>query len=127
VRGFVGPLTWAFFGEDINAIPDDELVTAYMGWLWLFPAIQSDRVLTDFQTMEVHKLTAQLMSGGIENLKVRDRFRIGGSDLFEFIGTVDGKPIRGAGNVEATVTFTEDMPLYRLPAIYSLIGRMQAG
>src|SRR5688572_27908094 len=48
-RGFVNPpLTWSFLGDGANTIDDDNLVLAYCGWAWLFPAIQAGSALTQF-------------------------------------------------------------------------------
>ena len=48
-RGFVnGPLTWSFLGEGVNVIDDDNLLLAYCGWSWLFPALQAGGVITNF-------------------------------------------------------------------------------
>jgi hypothetical protein len=51
-RGFVnGSLTWSFLGDEVNAIADDDLMTAYWGWAWLFPALQAGNAVTDFPSL----------------------------------------------------------------------------
>jgi hypothetical protein len=51
-RGFVNEgLTWSFLGDKVNAIKDDDLLVAYCGWAWLFPAMQAGNVATEFLSL----------------------------------------------------------------------------
>jgi hypothetical protein len=124
-RGFVnGPLTWSFIGEEVNAIGDDDLLQAYCGWSWLFPALQGGSVETDFVSeTEEPQFLDQKREEGFENIVVTDRYRIGDSELFEFTAIRDGVPVKGAGNTEDDVAFPEDDPRSFLPAIYFLLAR----
>ena len=126
-RGFVNPITWAFFNDGVERISDEALLQAYCGWAWLFPAIQDEAVLTDFESSGEEQAFAKAMSD-IQDFRIVDRFKIGDSEIFEYRGQVDSddtlKKVRGAGNTEAELQLTEDMPEYCLPAVYFLVGHM---
>jgi hypothetical protein len=123
-RGFVnGSLTWSFLG-DLSAMTDDELVVAYCGWAWLFPAMQAGNVVRDFQSAsEEQAFTAKKRAAGFADLQLGNRYQIGTSELFEFRGTAGGKAFVGAGNTEAEVVFDAADPNAALPPIYFLLGR----
>jgi hypothetical protein len=125
-RGFVnGPLTWSFLGEGVQAISDDDLLLAYCGWAWLFPALQAGSVDTSFgSTDEEARLTERKIASGITDFRITGRFRIGTSELFEYAGAFGGKQIRGAGNTEDDLSFAEGEVNYGLPTIYFLLGRV---
>src|SRR5262249_40518109 len=99
-RGFVNwSLTWSFIGEEINRIPDDDLLLAYCGWAWLFPALQSGSVQTKFASEgEEARFLEQKRDQGVSDVEITNRYRIGTSELFEFTGTFEGKPAKGARN-----------------------------
>jgi hypothetical protein len=124
-RGFVnGPLTWSFVGDEINEIDDDTLLLAYCGWSWLFPAIQAGAVLTSFLSEgEEARYVAQKQEAGLADVVITNRYKIGTSELFEFTGTLQGKPVRGAGDTENEVGFMADDPRFNLPSIYFLLAR----
>jgi hypothetical protein len=124
-RGFVnGSLTWSFLGDEINAIDDDDLIVAYCGWAWLFPAIQGGTVLTSFASESEEALfTAKLRREGFGDVVIQKRYKIGTSELFEFTGTVSGKRVRGAGGTENKIFFAEGDSCFNLPSIYFLLGR----
>jgi hypothetical protein len=122
-RGFVnGPLTWSFLG-DLSAMADDDLLVAYCGWAWLFPAIQAGNVLQDFQSAsEEQAFIAKKHADGFADLQLGNRYQIGTSELFEFKGTAGGKAFVGAGNTEAEVVFAAADPKAALPPSYFLLG-----
>jgi hypothetical protein len=125
-RGFVnGPLTWSFLGEGVQAISDDDLILAYCGWAWLFPALQAGSVLTSFESEgEEARFTTQKTSSGIADFRITGRFKIGTSELFEYAGIGNGRRIKGAGNTEDDLSFAEGDANYGLPTIYFLLGRV---
>ena len=124
-RGFVnGSLTWSFMGNEVNAIKDDHLFVAYCGWAWLFPALHAGTVKTDFLSeTEEARFTAKKRQEGFADLQIGDRYKIGTSELFEFAGTMRGKRVRGAGDLESEVSFAEEDPRFNLPSIYFLLGQ----
>ena len=123
-RGFVnGNLTWSFLGNDVNKINDDDLLSAYCGWAWLFPAIQAGNILTDFESQGEESLFLSMKAQeGFENINITDRYKIGTSELFEFTATKQGKSFVGAGDSNGDVAFEEDDPYSSIPAIYFLLG-----
>jgi len=124
-RGFVnGALTWSFLGEDVNAISDDDLLVAYCGWAWLFPALQGGTVDTEFISLsEEAAFRAKKRDDGLENLVFTGRYKIGTSELFEFKAIKNGRQIRGAGDTASEVSYDENDPRCRLPSIYFLLGQ----
>jgi len=124
-RGFVnGSLTWSFLGEGVEAIDDDNLLLAYCGWAWLFPAIQSGGVVTDFVSEgEEARYLAQKEAQGLTDVEITGRYLIGTSELFEFVGSYQGTAARGAGDTGDEVGFMAGDPCFNLPAIYFFLGR----
>ena len=124
-RGFVnGSLTWSFLGEEVNAISDDDLLVAYCGWAWLFPALQGGTVATEFLSLsEEAAFRAKKRDDGLENLVFTGRYKIGTSELFEFKATKNGRQIRGAGDTASEVSYDENDPRCNLPSIYFLLGQ----
>lgn len=123
-RGFVNPITWSFLGDGVEAIDDDDLLVAYAGWSWLFPAMSDGQVVTEFDSDgEQAAFEAQLQASGVTEVEFLDRYKIGTSELFEFVGTSRGVPLRGAGNTEIQVVFNHQEPNAKLPAIYFALGR----
>jgi len=123
-RGFVnGSLTWSFLGDQVKAIDDYNLIKAYCGWAWLFPSIQHGNVVTNFDSeAEQARLSANLESQGIQELKFREKYKMGDSELFEFFGKQDGEEIRGAGDSEFQTIFRKSQTQFGLPAIYFHLG-----
>lgn len=123
--GFVNPITWSFFADRVPEIPEDELVRAYMGWAFLFPALQSGKATSDFvsEGEEQRFLEMKAMQRVFSDIEITARYKIGTSELFEYRGKFEGMTVRGAGNVESEVVFDESDPCYDLPAIYFLLGR----
>ena len=124
-RGFVnGSLTWSFIGSEVNAIDDDQLMVAYCGWAWLFPATQAGNVLTEFQSLSEEKaFTEKKRADGFDEIQVTSRYKIETSELFEFEGTSGGKKFVGAGNTETEVVIEATDVRAVLPQIYFLLGR----
>ncbi len=124
-RGFVnGPLTWSFLGEEVNAMSDDDLMVAYWGWAWLFPALSAGNAVEQFLSLtEEAAFTAKKLADGFDEIRLTSRYKIGTSELFEFKGTSQGKLFVGAGNTEAEVVIETTDPKSALPPIYFLLGR----
>lgn len=124
-RGFVnGSLTWSFLGVGVNGIDDENLILAYCGWTWLFPAMQSGGVVTDFVSGgEEARFVAQKQEQGLTDVMITNRYLIGTSELFEFVGNYQGTPAKGAGDTESEVGFMAGDPCFNLPSIYFLLGR----
>jgi hypothetical protein len=124
-RGFVnGSLTWSFLGDEVNAISDDDLLIAYCGWAWLFPAMQAGNVVAQFVSLtEEQAFRAKKEGEGLCSFEVLNRYQIGTSELFEYRATRDGKKVRGAGNTEAEVSYEEADPRSNLPSIYFMLGQ----
>ena len=123
-RGFVnGPLTWSFL-SDLSAMSDDDLMLAYWGWAWLFPALQAGNAVQDFQSLsEQQAFTEKKHADGFAELQLGSRYKIGTSELFEFRGTAGGTAFVGAGNTESEVVFEATDAKAALPPIYFLLGR----
>ncbi|HWJ07662.1 MAG TPA: hypothetical protein VNS57_17930 [Steroidobacteraceae bacterium] len=123
-RGFVNKgLTWSFLGDKVNAIKDDDLLVAYCGWAWLFPAMQAGNVATEFLSLsEEAAFRAKKEKDGLENLEFTHRYKIVTSELFEYLATKQGKIIRGAGDTASEVSYEEDDPRFNLPSIYFHLG-----
>ena len=124
-RGFVnGSYTWSFIGDEVNTIDDDQLMVAYCGWAWLFPASQGGNVVTEFESASEEKaFTEKKRADGFDEIQVRTRYKIETSELFEFEGTSGGKKFVGAGNTETEVVIEATDPRAALPPIYFLLGR----
>lgn len=123
-RGFVnGSLTWSFLGDDVNVISDEDLVVAYCGWAWLFPALQIGNVATEFMSLsEEADFRAKKERDGLQELVFTERYKIGTSELFGYTAMSNGKRVRGAGDTAAEVSYEEDHPRFNLPSIYFLLG-----
>ena len=122
--GFVNPITWSFLGARVPEIPEDELITAYMGWAWLAPSIQSGKVLTKFQSSGEEGRFKELKAAhGFADVSIESRYKLGDSEIFAYRAQFDGLPVRGAGNTEAESVFDESDARFCIPPIYFLIGR----
>lgn len=123
-RGFVNEgLTWSFLGEAVNLIDDDDLFVAYCGWAWLFPALQQGTVQTTFDSSgEESKFIARKQEQGLTDIQVTARYKIGTSELTEFLALRDGLRVKGAGDSTTEVLFTASDLRFNLPSIYFLLG-----
>lgn len=124
-RGFVnGSLTWSFLGDEVDAIADDDLMVAYCGWAWLFPALQVGNVATEFMSLsEEADFRAKKERDGLQDLVFTSRYKIGTSELFEYRAMFNGKRIQGAGDTTTEVSYEEGDPRCNLPSIYFLLGQ----
>jgi hypothetical protein len=124
-RGFVnGGLTWSFLGPEVSVIKDDDLFVAYCGWAWLFPPLQQGTVATTFaSTGEEEKYLSLKRKEGLTDIEVKDRYKIGTSELTEFKAKKGNTAVRGAGDTNAEVVFPASDPRFNLPSIYFLLGQ----
>jgi len=127
-RGFVGPLTWSFLGEGVDAVGDDRLVLAYAGWAWLTASLQRGLVQTAFAPGPGRAaLLETLQRAGLEDVETTDAYRIGDSEVYEFRAWRDGVAVRGAGSGESSIVFEAGDPEYAsLPAVYFYLGAQMA-
>lgn len=122
-RGFVNPVTWSFLGPiPYEKLTDTELVTAYIGWLYLFRLHQQDGVVATFNAQTLKPLLAELENEGIKDIVVTDQTRIGTSELFEFTGTRDGQVVKGAGSAGSKLILDSKSPQASLPVVFTYIG-----
>ena len=123
-RGFTGYITWAFISENLNAIPDEDIVIAYTGWAFLFPGLQQGKFAADFSPSDQERqFLAQIEQ--FEDLEITRKYRIGDVELFEYCATEIGQKIRGCGHVGKNLYYTDDEPHYALPTVYFLLGYEQ--
>jgi len=123
-RGFVnGHLTWSFTGDNIYKIRDEDLLTAYCGWAWLFPNMQIGNVQTDFKSyIQESKIISQIEERGFSNVTIGDKYKIGTSELFEFTAHKEGIVYVGATEHDHAISFRKDNPKSNLPSIYFILG-----
>ena len=124
-RGFVnGHLTWSFTGENIQGISDDDLVIAYCGWAWLFPNLQIGNIQTEFKsTFEETIIRKKLQYNGFKDIILKDKYKIGDSQLFEFTAHKDKVHYVGATDHNHTISFRKNSPKANLPSIYFILGK----
>lgn len=131
-RAFYHPnFTWSFLGPELESISDDDLYTAYFGWMFTGVARLGNIMefgVTDPEADE--KFVAFAKSHGHTDVTIGDHYRFTPSgapvfDVWEFISMKDGKAYRGAGTVDAIIAFPEDTPILGLPPIYYFLGRAQ--
>jgi Gram-negative bacterial TonB protein C-terminal len=124
-RGFVNPVTWAFLGPlPYDRLSDAELVRAYAGWLAIFNALRSKRAKTDFEPETQRALHDVLAAQGIENVVINEKYRLGSSELFEFVGTRGGKPVKGAGGAPSVLILDASDAKASLPVLYTYLGQI---
>jgi hypothetical protein len=81
-------------------------------------------VVTDFVSEgEEARYVAQKEAQGLKEVEITGRYRIGTSELFEFLGSCQGTAARGAGDTGDEVGFMAGDPCFNLPAIYFFLGR----
>lgn len=80
--------------------------------------------MTEFvSATEEQAFRAKKEGEGLRYFELSNRYKIGTSELFEYLATKDGQRVRGAGNTEAEVGYEERDPRFALPSIYFLLGR----
>lgn len=122
-RGFVNPVTWSFLGPiPYEKLTDVELVTAYIGWLYLFRLHQQDENVTVFDAQTLKPLLAKLEKEGVRDIIITDQTKIGTSELFEFTGTRDGQVVKGAASEESKLILDSKSPQASLPVVFTYIG-----
>lgn len=127
-RGFVNPVTWSFLGPlPYEALGNEKLVDVYAGWLWLFPAVQDGRALTQFRPSRLGELMAQLARNGITDVKVMEQYKVGTSEFYEFSGVRNGARIRGAGSAGSMLVFDASAPEASLPVVYTYLAKVIRG
>jgi hypothetical protein len=107
----------------VNAISDDDLLVAYCGWAWLFPALQAecrDGIHVSDRRGCLSRQEAQRWAG---EPKVHRPLQDWDSELFEFTATKNGRQIKGAGDTNSEVSYDQDDPRFNLPSIYFLLGQ----
>lgn len=125
-RGFVNEeLTWSFMGPAVRDISDDDLYIAYCGWAWLFPALQSGRIQTEFLSSYAEaEFLEQKRSEGVSDIQVTGRYKIGTSELIEYVGILNGEPVRGAGDSNFDLVIPMSDPRSALQPIFYLLGEV---
>lgn len=124
-RGLVNPVTWSFLGPiPYEALGNEGLVTAYAGWLWLFPALSDGRAEIMFQPRTLDALLRQLAHEGIADVKVIAQYRVKTSEFFEFEGVRAGVKVRGAGSAGSKLIFDATAPQASLPVVYTYLAKV---
>ncbi|MES2163155.1 MAG: hypothetical protein V4476_18520 [Pseudomonadota bacterium] len=127
-RGLVNPLTWSFLGSvPYDALGNEGLVTAYAGWLWLFPALNDGRATIVFEPTTLQRLLKQLAREGITDVTVVSQYKVKTSELFEFEGVRNGVKIRGAGSAGSKLIFDATAPQASLPVVYTYLAKVIRG
>ena len=127
-RGFVNPVTWSFLGPiPYDKLSDVQLVTAYTGWLWLFPAVNDGRAKSKFEAQTLKPLLAELEKEGVVDIAVADQYKVGSSEFFEFTGIRGGKKVKGAGSVGSKLVLDAASPQATLPVVYTYLGLVMKG
>jgi hypothetical protein len=127
-KGFVNPLTWSFAGPlPYDRLTNAQLVTAYAGWFWIFNALHNKQVVTEFQPTTLNAFLRGLEHEGIDNVVVKDTYKVMDSELFEFSGQRAGARIKGAGSIESKLVLDAAAPEASLPMIYSYLGLVMNG
>lgn len=126
-RVLLGLMTWSFIGPEIEAIPDDELVTAYIGWAFVFGGVHAGTIQhkTLGFGLQLAANPETMAKFGVTQGKVLESYQIGTSQILEFEGTrADGRHVRGAFDPETWLVLDDSQPLHALPAIYTYLGRV---
>ena len=127
-RGFVNPVTWSFLGPiPYSKLTDEQLVTAYSGWLWIFSAMNQHRVQTEFEPATLSTLLTSLANEGISGIVVSGKYKVGTSEFFEFKGQRGTTGIKGAGSAGSKLILEATSPQASLPIVYSYLGMVMQG
>ena len=124
-RGFVNPTAWSFLGPvAYDKLTDLEVVTAYLGWLWHFSAIQEGRALAAFDPQTLKPLITELNRDGVSGVVVTEQAKVGSLEFFAFTGVRDGKAVKGAGSSSSKLVLDAGSPIASLPVLYSYLGML---
>ena len=127
-RGFVNPITWSFLGDlPYDKLTNEQLVMAYSGWVWLFSALQNGNAQIDFAPSTSDEFSRKLRKDGIEAVTIRNQYRVGDSEFFEFEGRRAGANVKGAGSIEASLVYGETEPQASLPVVYTFLAKVMRG
>lgn len=127
-RGFVGPITWAFMGDNLAGISNDDLVTAYCGWAMVFGLMHAEGYEPVEKCQCEDEVLEFLRGTGVSDMRIDERIVIGDSEILSISGVHDGKKIRLAiSDDHGRLFFTEDMPQYHLPPSYFYLGGVAQG
>jgi hypothetical protein len=122
-RGFVNPVAWSFLGPvPYDKLTDIQLVTAYLGWLWLSSAIQEGRASASFEAHSLKPLIAELNKDGVSGVVMTEQTKVGNLEFFEFTGVREGKPVKGAGAAGSKLILDASSPAAFLPVLYTYLG-----
>ena len=124
--GFVGPAVWSFCEPDTGLADEADVLEAYLGLVFVLAGIENGSLETDFlsENGQDEALVSMLTSKGYSDVTIRDGYRLGELEVYEFSAVRDGKRFRGAGNKDYTIGHPEDSPLFKLPQIYVFFGKM---
>lgn len=127
-RGFVNPINWSFFVDDDSSFNDEDLVTAYCGWAFLYEGVIKKVVKSDFQDKDSstkgiwEKIKQELSTDFI----LEKKYIVGDLIYAEFEGTVNGvKAKQAVGNDNSSLFLDENDSRFNLPALWSLLGEIQ--
>ena len=80
-KGFVNPVTWSFAGElDYDHLSNEQLVTAYTGWVWLFSALKKGTVTTEFEPTTDAAYVRLLGTRDIRDVSITSKYQVAGAD-----------------------------------------------
>jgi hypothetical protein len=124
-KGFVNPITWSFAGKlPYDRLTNEQLVLAYSGCVWLMSAQSSNPKISEFKPTTLGAFIASLQSRSVADISIRNQYRVGDSEFFEFIGTKDGVPVKGAGSLESQMIVEASAPEASLPLVYTFLGKV---
>jgi hypothetical protein len=124
-KGFVSSdsYTWSFGSRlPYDRLTDEQLVIAYAGWSWLFPAVHSKAAATEFQPATLKRFLANLAEKGLTDIAVGNKYKIQDAEIFEFRATRSGIPVVGAGSEESELIVGEATPQASLSMVYWYLG-----
>jgi len=127
-RGFVNPLAWSFLGQiPYDKLSDQELVTSYLGWLWMFSAIQEGRATPAVAPQALAPLLADLARDGVRDVVVTESTKVGTLEFYAFTGIREGKAVAGAGSGSSRLVLDAASPQAALPVLYTYLGLLMQG
>jgi hypothetical protein len=121
--GFVGPFTWSFCEPALEKADEEDVLKAYLGLMVVMLGAEAGVVKTEFESSTGEAALKQMLTeSGFSDISIGDKFQIDDLEVFEFASTKDGKAFRGAGNKDATISHSEEEPLYHVPQAYLFFG-----